>query len=149
MVYSENYNFALPEDEDNYDISPLSENFETLDGILSENESAVGEINDKIGTPTENGQTLFSLLENNNTSRGLTAIKSIQYVTKSFSSGTTSATVEIKPVETANCIVIFERLRDNSSGGCDRVSYKLNAASITLTHEGFSGEVGFWIIEFC
>ena len=148
MVYSENYNFALPEDGDDYDISPLTENFETLDGILSENESATGEINDKIGTPAESGQTLFSLLENS-TPKGFTAIKSIQQVIASCTSGeTTTQTALKKSVTASNCIVLMQPL---TSTGVIR-NYVLNNSSITTTHGNAMTDKDkfcFWIIEFC
>lgn len=146
MNYSENYNFALPEDGDPYDISPLSENFEALDGILSENESAVEEISDKIGTPTENGQTLFSLLANNN-STGFTAIKSIQRARIDSPNKTAVLTQTVVPEK---CIVFSERLR-NSTDSLAFYDYTLHEDRIESHHtteQENSLRLGFWIIEF-
>lgn len=150
MVYSENYNFALPEDEDNYDISPLSENFETLDCILSENESAVGEINNKIGTPTESGQTLFSLLANSSSSVGLTAIKSMQRISSGNLQEKTTKTVKINSIDPTKCLCILERLQDNSTI-TEKIDYTLTENSVTFTAPGLNYIliVGLWIIEFC
>lgn len=150
MVYSENYNFALPEDGDHYDISPLSENFETLDGILSENESAVEEISDKIGTPAENGQTLFSLLANNNSGTGFTAIKSLQRALSGNLQGKTSKTIKINSVDPTKCLCILERLQDDCTV-TEQLEYELNTDSVTFTAPGLNYifTVGLWIIEFC
>ena len=150
MVYSENYNFALPEDEDNYDISPLSENFETLDGILSENESAVGEINNKIGTPAENGQTLFSLLGQNK-STGLTSIKSIQRVVYTLHKNNSTENVSIQPVTPANCIGLLELLYC-SYDATPKTLYTIHENHVTFEFFPNASQttiVGLWIIEFC
>lgn len=148
MTYSENYNFSLPEDEDGYDIAPLSENFEAIDGILAEQETQAIEINEKIGTPTENGQTLFSLLENSS-SEGFTAIKSIQQIIAGCTSGETTTQISLKKtVIASNCIVLMQPL---TITGAIR-SYTLNNTSITTTHGNAMADKDkfcFWVIEFC
>ena len=126
MIYTENYNFAMPEDTDVYDISPLNENFETLDTILSENETAQEEINEKIGTPAQSGQTLFSLLNNNNSSPSI--IKSIQRVTLS----SPNTRVNINTVNPAKCFVITERLA-NTISEFPKYDYVLHADHIEMT----------------
>ena len=149
-TYTENYNLILPEEKDNYNVENFNENFETIDTLMAENEAVSNEINSKIGTPANTGQTLFSLLENNSNS-GLTSIKSIQRVT--YCNETQSAdnvNVSINAVNPANCIVLMEFLcypqdRNISS------NYVLHESAIAVTHNMAvvnSVKLGFWIIEF-
>ena len=145
MVYSEHYNFALPEDRDGYDISPLSENFESLDITLAEAEAETEKISTRIGTPTENGQTLFSLLENGSNS----IIKSIQYKVVPLSSRSETTVCSITPVNLHKTFVILERLQNVEDVN---MTYTLSESDITLSHINYSdGDIfifGFWIIEF-
>lgn len=130
--------------------STLRENFETIDTLIAENENKAEEINEKIGIPAEAGQTLFSLLTNNS-STGLTAVKSIQRVT--YLNETQSAegiAVSIKKVNPANCIVLMELLcypQDRDT----QLDYVLSESSIAVTHDMASVQtvkLGFWVIEF-
>ena len=148
MTYSEHYNFALPADADGYDISPLSENFETLDGILQGAELGIGQINEKIGTPAESGQTIFSLL-GSKAAAGLTAIKSIQRIGSGNLQQKKEISVAINPVDPTNCLCILERL-SNDTDILLSVAYTLGTDSVTFTTKGLNHEfiVGLWIIEF-
>ena len=149
-TYTENYNLTMPEESDYYNVESFNENFEAIDTLMAENEAVSNEINEKIGTPAKTGQTLFSMLENNNDT-GLTSIKSIQRVT--YCNETQSAdnvNVSIKAVNPANCIVLMEFLcypqdRNISS------NYVLHESAIAVTHNMAivnSVKLGFWIIEF-
>ena len=148
MNYSENYGFALPEGDDFYDIAPISENFDAVDGILAENDSALQDISEKIGTPAESGQTLFSLMGG-----GGSVIKSIQHVTYKPPRSTTSGSISIQTVDPTKAFVIFERLHDEANEYLSKFDYTLNASSISCTFEQNASDVlrhyGFWIIEFC
>ena len=148
MNYSENYGFALPEGDDFYDIAPISENFDAVDGILAENDSALQDISEKIGTPAESGQTLFSLMGG-----GGSVIKSIQHVTYKPPRNTASGSISIQTVDPTKAFVIFERLHDEAHEYLSKFAYTLNANSISCTFEQNASDVlrhyGFWIIEFC
>ena len=142
-TYTENYNLIMPEEGDYYNIESFNDNFEAMDVLMAENESATTEINKKIGTP-ESGETLFSLLKS-----GGSVIKSIQRVTYSRPSSATSGSVEIKSVNPEKSVVIFERLYDGNP--TEKINYTLTETSIECTHTASSSSnllVGFWIIEF-
>lgn len=145
MNYSENYGFALPNDEDFYDIAPISENFDSIDTILAEGEGKMAEISDKIGTPAESGNTVFSLLEN---SGGGSVIRSIQRKTLSFTHATKTTDFPITTVDTAKTIVLMERIFEESSNGAGKIDYTLTADNLHVETGSFTGTVGFWIIEF-
>ena len=146
-TYSENYNFALPEDEDGYDIAPVSENFDAIDAILAENEGQMAEINEKIGTPAETGQTLFSLL-NNNSDEGVRTVKSIQRAHYKYGD---TKTISINTVDPTRCIVITERYHVENTN-IPYMSYELSKNTLTVSHGGgefsFVFRAYFWIIEF-
>ena len=144
MNYSENYGFALPEDGDFYDIAPISENFDAIDTILAENEGQMTAISEKIGTPATQGQTVFSLLENNS---GGSIIRSIQYKTLSLPVNSSAKDIAINPVNLEKTIVIYEVLEE----GCEfrsKITYALTANNIRVTPSGHACTVGFWVIEF-
>ena len=143
MNYSENYGFALPDDGDFYDIAPISENFDAIDTILAEGESKMEEISNKIGTPAENGQTLFSLM-----SSGSSVIRSIQRKILSYTDATKTTEIPITPVDPAKTIVIMERLKEYAGGGLCEINYTLSADKLQMTIGPYYGIVGFWIVEF-
>lgn len=150
-TYTENYNLTMPAEDDYYNVEDYNENFETIDSIMATNKAEMETISEKIGTPFEDGQTLFSLLQNDS-SEGLTAIKSIQRVTFTASSGNTDGTCNINEVDTTKCIVLFERLSDSTNSGCNGVQYTLKNTSIVINGNTISSGkciFGFWIIEFC
>ena len=141
-TYTENYNLTMPEETDYYDVADFNENFETLDTLMAENEAACSEINEKIGTPAESGQTIFSLLNGG----GGSVIKSTQRVT--ITSPDTK--VDISPVTPAKCFVIAERLYNGLDSLCN-YDYVLHEDHIEMTSMNQStGRVvlGFWVIEF-
>ena len=145
-TYTENYNLTMPEEEDYYNVEDFNENFETIDTLMAENEKATAEINEKIGTP-ENGETIFSLLKNSNSS----IIKSIQTV--SVSHGTINAketVVNINTVTPSKCIVLMDRMEDSTSFDV-AVSYTLAESKLTVNTKASSSGVitlQFQIIEF-
>ena len=146
MNYSNNYGLALPEEDDFYDINPISENFAALDEALAETAAETESISDRIGTPPA-GQTLVSLLTQNNTSTS--AIKSIQHITTSITSDVYVTTCNISTVNPEKCLVIIERLKKTWDVN---LTYTLSANALTLAHDKFNvgdGYIfGFWIIEF-
>ncbi len=148
-TYTENYNLTMPEAEDYYNVEDFNENFETIDTLMAENESNITEVNDKIGTPTEEGQTIFSLLQNNTGSEGLTAIKSIQHFILGCTNGQNSTTKTLDPsVVSNNCIVLMQPLTES-----DMINgYSLSNTALTMTHAAgmnSSNKFDFWVIEFC
>ena len=148
-TYTENYNLAMPEESDHYNVEAFNENFETIDALLAENERVSTEINEKIGTP-ENGETIFSLLKNSD----ISLIKSIQKVKYTIAKDTSSGSISITEVNPAKCIVIFERLYDYIATGCTKLDYTLTETSINVSHNSHDYSTirdnlfGFWIIEF-
>ena len=144
MNYSENYGFALPDDGDFYDIAPISENFDAIDTILAEGESKMEEISNKIGTPAENGQTLFSLLS----SGGGSVIRSIQRKKLDFVFSTKTTDFPITTVDTAKTIVLMERIFEESSNGAGKIDYTLSANNLHVETGSYTGTAAFWIVEF-
>ena len=146
MNYSNNYGLALPEDDDFYDINPISENFAALDEALAETAAETETISDRIGTPPA-GQTVFSLLTKQNTNSSV--IKSIQRIVTPITANSATTVCSLTSVNTAKTFVIMERLK----GTFDlSMTYTLTANALTLNHEKTSsGEnriFGLWIIEF-
>ena len=146
MNYSNNYGLALPEEDDFYDINPISENFAALDEALAETAAETETISDRIGTPPA-GQTVFSLLTKQNTNSSV--IKSIQRIVTPITANSATTVCSLTSVNTAKTFVIMERLK----GTFDlSMTYTLAANALTLNHEKYSsGEnriFGFWIIEF-
>jgi len=152
-TYTENYNLTLPEQEEYYDVGISNQNFATLDGVVGAVENTVAAVNKKMGVPSTEGATIFSLLENSN---GSSLIKSIQRVTYTVTTtSSTSGTVNINTVDPDKCFVLFERLANYSSNGDIYVDYALSETSLTVYHNPWGSIpgyerflLGFWIIEF-
>lgn len=152
-TFTEHYNLIKPSEEDYYDVQDFNENMDAIDGQMMETAAEVDGIGNKIGTAADEGtETVFGKL--NQISSGMTGVqlvKSIQYVTYSPSSGTSSGTCSIRTVNPSRCFVIFERLNDNSDNGTDYVTYYLYADHINvshLSHSSASLKLGFWVVEF-
>ena len=85
--------------------------------------------------------------------RESTPIRSIQYVRYTIPKQTTSGSITINKVEPEKCIVLFERLQDNSNFMV-RIEYALTATALKLEHYSYTSVdnlnnlFGFWIIEF-
>ena len=146
-TFTENYGLIKPGEADYYDIADWNENMDTLDEALAAQDRATAEIGEKMGSPTTEGATLFSLLEGN----GGGLIKSMQTVDFSFQSDQT-VTEEINPVNPAKCFVHMDRLCDGS-GYISKMIYTLSENSISVkstTHLTGVAEmyVRFQIIEF-
>ena len=145
MNYSENYGFALPDDGDFYDIAPVSDNFDAIDGILTEQDANLTEINSKIGTPGDSGsETLFGLLGN---SGGF--IRSFQTVDLNSTAYQGKASKNINPVDPSKCIVLMQRLQDSTHHSA-KVLDTLTATDISYISEStVNGELylRFQIIE--
>ena len=143
MNYSDNYGLALPEDDDFYDINPISENFAALDEALAETAAETETIRDRIGTPAEAGQTVFSLLEKGS----MSTIKSMQRVKVESPNKTATLSQNVVPEK---CLIISERLR-NSTDSLVYYDYTLYEDRLEVDHSvetQNSLRLGFWIIEF-
>lgn len=162
-TYTENYDLVKPEESDYYNVEVFNENMDTIDSVMAAAEAAtenvgekvdeVGEkvdaLDEKLGSSAE-GNTLFSLLEGG-TKSGLTAVKSIQHVSKTLTNSTTSTSILLEtPVVPENCIMWMEPLSVNR---LNQLSYTLTKSSVEMTHSnpstGYTFIYGFWIIEFC
>lgn len=148
-TFTENYNLIKPSEEDYYDVQDFNENMDAIDGQMAEQERQTAAIDEKIGTPTTEGNTLFSLLEASNQGNGI--IKSIQHVIFQTHGYTEEGSVSIATVNPEKCFVIFERLKDFTSSGCTGVNYTLSANAIDFTIDDITNQalrLGFWVLEF-
>lgn len=148
-TFTENYNLIKPSEEDYYDVQDFNENMDAIDGQMAEQERQTAAIDEKIGTPTTEGNTLFSLLEASD--QGNNIIKSIQYVTYQANGYVNEGSISISPVNPSKCFAIFERLRDSTSSGCTGVQYTLLADRIDFTIPSITNQtvwMGFWVLEF-
>lgn len=148
-TFTENYNLIKPSEEDYYDVQDFNENMDTIDGQMAEQEQQTAAIDEKIGTPTTEGTTLFSLLEASD--QGNSIIKSIQHVTYQANGYVDGDSIPITTVNPQKSFAIFERLRDSTSTGCIGVQYTLKADAIDFTITSITNQVvwmGFWIVEF-
>lgn len=146
-TFTENYGLIKPGEADYYDIADWNENMDTLDEALAAQDRTTAEIGEKMGSPTTEGATLFSLLEGN----GGGLIKSMQTVDFSFQSDQT-VTEEINPVNPAKCFVHMERIFD-PTGYEAKLLYTLTENSISIiptssTINPVEMYVRFQIIEF-
>ena len=145
MNYSNNYGLALPEEDDFYDINPISENFAALDEALAETAAETETISDRIGTPPE-GQTLVSLLTQNT---GGSMIKSIQRIVTPMTASSATTVCSLTSVNPAKTFVIMERLINTFDLA---ITYTLDSTTLVLNHESYSNGnnriFGFWIVEF-
>lgn len=150
-TYTENYNLTKPEEADFYTVEDMNDNMDTLDSLLAEGETAMERIDEKIGTAAE-GETVLGLLQEVKNGMGTGGlIKSLQRVTHTVPASSNSSSVSISPVDPSKCLVIMERLEDDTNSGCDKLIYTLEESRITMTHYSRSSamiRLGFWIIEF-
>ena len=147
-TFTENYNLIKPSDDDYYDVANFNENMDTIDTLMAEGEHKLDHLHEKIGEPTIEGDTIFSLLNNNSAQ----LVKSIQHIVHTPPKDSTSSSCTIKTVDPAKCFVIFERLYDPSNSGSEKLIYTLEASRITMTHTNvysYGTTYGFWIVEFC
>ena len=147
-TFTENYDLIKPGEEDYFDVQDFNENFDAIDGQMALTEQEIAGVNEKIGSPTESGQTIFSLLNN---MEFPSLIKSIQRVF--YHNKNTGKELSINIVDPAHCIVLMERVYDNYDAGRPYVDYTLSSDLLTISHgtSSYSTNViccGFWIIEF-
>lgn len=147
-TFTENYDLIKPSEEDYFDVQDFNENFDAIDGQMALTEQEIAGVNEKIGSPAESGQTIFSLLNN---MEFPPLVKSIQRVI--YHNKKTESTLSIAPVDPARCIVLMERIYDNYDAGCPYVDYTLSSNLLTVSHGTSSYTTysicrGFWIIEF-
>ena len=150
---TEHYGLTKPDEADFFDMADWNGNMDTIDSALAETAAQMDgmgetltEMNGKIGTAADTGtDTLFGLAK-----QGGSLIKSIQRVTYQPMRSTTEGSVSIAEVNVAKCIVLFERLEDNSQY-TSRINYTLTETSIDLTFSSASTDsrlLGFWVVEF-
>ena len=148
-TFTENYNLIKPDESDYYDVADFNENMDTIDAMMAETEAVMEEINEKIGTPANPEQTIFSMLSNTNTEI-IRTVKTIQHVT--YNPAQDDSSISIDTVDPSRCIVLLERLRDASSNGNASIGYTLNSNSLEVTqYDAVYTSIllfGFWIIEF-
>ncbi len=147
-TFTENYDLIKPSEEDYFDVQDFNENFDAIDGQMALTEREIAGVNEKIGSPAESGQTIFSLLNN---MKFPSLIKSIQRVF--YHNKNTGKELSINTVDPAHCIVLMERVYDNYDAGRPYVDYTLSSNLLTISHgtASYSTNViccGFWIIEF-
>lgn len=147
-TFTENYDLIKPSEEDYFDVQDFNENFDAIDGQMALTEQEIAGVNEKIGSPAESGQTIFSLLNN---MEFPSLIKSIQRVF--YHNKNTGKELSINTVDPAHCIVLMERVYDNYDAGRPYVDYTLSSSQLTISHgtSSYSTNViccGFWIIEF-
>ena len=147
-TFTENYSLIKPDETDYYDVQDFNENMDMIDAQLAQTESAMESISEKIGTPSDTGSdTLFGKL-----SGGGSLIKSIQVVDFNTTFDGSTKTAEIQTVDPSKCIVLMDRLHDNSTGFTGAV-YTLEPSQVTLTvgkhaNSQYSIYVRLQIIEF-
>ena len=145
-TFTEHYSLIKPGEEDYYDVADFNENMDTLDGVMAAAEQNMTDIADKIGTPAEAGQTLFSLLARGGGVSYASLFKSVQRVT--ISSPDTS--VSIRTVDPAKCLVFAERLYDSNSV-LTYYDYELKADRISMTRMSNGNKdvsLAFTVLEF-
>ena len=141
-TFTEHYNLIKPDEADYYDVSDFNENMDTLDAAMAITEQTISAVDDKIGTPATEGNTLFSLLEGNN---GF--IKSFQRVQFNVTSGSTTHTKALTTsVDPTKCIVLMDKLHDRT--GVMKFVYTLNSNSIDLNVTNYDGNSWEAIVLF-
>lgn len=145
-TFTENYDFIKPSVDDPYDIQDFNENMDAIDAQMAEQETAAEQINEKIGNPTDMGNTtVFGLLKN-----GGSVVKSIQRVFYTPAQGQLTAEIDIDSVNPAKCLVLLERLKD-TTGKLHYITYTLQETKLSIQND-YQNEgllkYGFWIIEF-
>ncbi|WP_458407108.1 hypothetical protein [Anaerotignum sp.] len=150
-TYTENYNLTKPGEEDFFSVADLNDNMDSIDSLMAEGESAMASIDGKIGT-AQGGETVLGMLQEVKNGMGTGGlIKSLQRVTHNVPTSSGSSSVSIRTVDPSKCLVIMERLEDDTNSGCDKLLYTLETDKISMTHYSRSStniRLGFWIIEF-
>ena len=145
-TFTENYSLIKPDGEDYYDVTDFNENMDTLDGLMAAAEQNMEGITEKIGTPSETGQTLFSLLEQGSRITFQSLFKSVQRV----KIASPNKTVAISRVNPAKCLVFVERIY-NQSDALRSYEYILHADQIEMTTFSNANQdviLAFNILEF-
>lgn len=142
---TEHYGLRKPGQEDYYNIGEMNGNMDAIDGALAQNAAQTDGISEKLGTPSNAGETIFGLLEKG---QGLRVVKSIQRVI--YDPEKDPNVAKINEVEVERCIVLFERLRDAGSS-TSSIGYTLKRDCMEFTQFGatYSAKLlyGFWIVE--
>ncbi len=155
-AFTEHYDLLKPSTEDYYDIQDFNENMDTLDTALHEQALETAGIGEKLGAAADEGDsTVFGKLNGlaSLLGTGIQLVKSIQRVTYNIPSNQSNGTRKLsKTVNPERCIVLMERLGDDTADGCTWVDYHLSASELTLSHGKYSSSpgvsMGYWIVEF-
>ncbi len=147
-TFTENYDLIKPDEGDYFDVQDFNENFDAIDGQMALTEQEIAGVHEKIGTPAESGQTIFSLLNHMEIPPLIKSIQRVFYHNKN-----TGKTLSINTVDPARCVVLMERIYDNYDAGRPYVDYTLSSDLLTISNGtgSYSTNViccGFWIIEF-
>ena len=143
--YTENYNLTKLDEADYYDIAEFNANMDAIDCCMAETAAEVAGVSEKIGTPTTEGDTIFSLLAGN----GGGLIKSIQRVQFSLA-GNDTVSHSISTIDPTRSIALLERLYD-PTGKLAPISYSLkeNSLEAACTYgSSITVTLAFWIVEF-
>ena len=143
-TYTENYNLIKPDGEDRYDVEDFNENMDTIDAQMMETEQEMERISEKIGTPSTEGDTLFSLL-----SGGGSVIKSIQRVTTTISVTNVSQRLPINTIDVSRSFVVSEHMCNFQQKYTWNYTLEANCLEVTtISSYDYELVLGFWIIEF-
>lgn len=151
--YTENFNLIKPEDDEYYDVADFNENMDIIDEALAE--SAGG--SDKIGEPEDSiSNTVFGKLNGfiSEDGRGVRIIKSLQRVIYRVPTDQGSRSVNITPVDTQRCLVLYRRYYDIGFGNANSeyINYTLSKDYVSFSHSTYSTPpkttIELWIIEF-
>ena len=144
-TFTENYNLIKPDEEDYYDVTDFNENMDTIDSMMAETETTLGQVNEKIGTPGDVGNnTLFGCLN-----AGSSFIKSMQTIDLTMQANGSTDTKTIQPVNPDKCLVYLIHL-NTLSGLTSDYTLTSDSISASATHNTSTNTVRmrFQIIEF-
>lgn len=155
-AFTEHYELLKPSTEDYYDIQDFNENMDTLDTALHEQALETTGIGEKLGTAADGGNdTIFGKLNGlaSLLGTGIQLVKSIQRVTYDVPPNQGNGICKLSTtVNPERCIVLMERLWDDTADGCAWVDYTLSATELSLSHGRYSVDpgvsMGYWIVEF-
>lgn len=139
-TFTEHYHLIKPGEGDFYDVQDFNENFDAIDTQLAQSQAGLDGLGDTLAGLTQGGGM-----------QGV--VKSIQRVKYSLKGSTSAGSCPLSPqVVPEKCLVILERLKDDTNSGCAFIDYSLREDTINITHSSYSGSpnimVGFWIVEF-
>lgn len=139
-TFTEHYHLIKPGEGDFYDVQDFNENFDQIDARLAQNNATLDGLGDALAGLTQGGGM-----------QGV--VKSLQRVKYTIKNSTSAGSCPLSPkVVPEKCLVILERLKDNTNSGCAYIDYELSEGTLNISHSSYSSSpnvvVGFWIVEF-